>query len=115
MMRYFDALSSQLNQKAVIKKLGTAPEKDALGQYPAAEQAVAAVWAGVTPQTGSLLTGRVADTQLTRTTHKVLLRYRQDVTADMWLEIGGQRYDILYILDPYLRHERLELFCEVKA
>ena len=24
------------------------------------------------------------------------------------------RYDILYVLDPYLRHETLELFCEVK-
>ena len=28
--------------------------------------------------------------------------------------IDGQRYNILYILDPYLQHERLELFCEVR-
>ena len=41
------------------------------------------------------------------------IRYRKGVTPDMWMEIQGQRYEILYILDPYLRHETLELFCEV--
>ena len=113
-MRYFNSMSSILNRKAVIKKLGKAAEKDELGQYPVGEQTVATVWAGVTPQTGSLLSGRVAETQLSRTTHKVVIRYRKDVTPDMWLIIGGQRYDILYILDPYLQHERLEIFCEVR-
>ena len=113
-MRYFNSMSSILNRKAVIKKLGKAAENDELGQYPAEEQTVATVWAGVTPQTGSLLSGRVAETQLSRTTHKVVIRYRKDVTPDMWLIIGGQRYDILYILDPYLQHERLEIFCEVR-
>lgn len=113
-MRYFNSMSSILNRKAVIKKLGHAAEKDELGQYPVEEQTVATVWAGVTPQTGSLLSGRVAETQLSRTTHKVVIRYRKDVTPDMWLIIGGQRYDILYILDPYLQHERLEIFCEVR-
>lgn len=113
-MRYHDHISSMLNRKAAIMRLGKAAEKDALGQYPVEEQAVTTVWAGVTPQTGSLLSGRVAETQLSRTTHKVTIRYRKDVTPDMWLMIGGQRYDILYILDPYLQHERLELFCEVR-
>lgn len=113
-MQYHDALSSRLNHKAVIKRLGTAAQKDDLGQYPVEEQTVATVWAGVTPQTGSLLTGRAAETQLSRTTHKVIIRYRKDVTPEMWLEIEGQRYDILYILDPYLQHERLEIFCEVR-
>ena len=106
-MRYFNSMSSILNRKAVIKKLGNAAEKDELGQYPAEEQTVATVWAGV-------LSGRAAETQLSRTTHKVVIRYRKDVTPDMWLIIGGQRYDILYILDPYLQHERLEIFCEVR-
>lgn len=113
-MRYHNHLSSVLNRRAAIMRLGQASEKDALGQYPVEEQPVATVWAGVTPQTGSLLSGRVAETQLSRTTHKVTIRYRKDVTPDMWLMIDGQRYNILYILDPYLQHERLELFCEVR-
>jgi SPP1 family predicted phage head-tail adaptor len=88
--------------------------KDALGQYPLEDVPVCTVWVGVTPQTGSMLSGRQADTILTRTTHKVVMRYRDDIKPEMWIMIGGVRYDILYILDPYLRHETLEIFCEVK-
>lgn len=71
------------------------------------------MWASVIPQTGSLLSGRAAETQLSRTTHKVVIRYRNDIKPDMWLMIGGQRYNILYILDPFLKHVSLEIFCEV--
>lgn len=113
-MKYHDNLSSLLTQKATIMKNGVGTVKDALGQYPQADTTVATVWCGVIPQTGSLLSGRAAETQLTRTTHKVVMRYRTDIKPDMWLIIGGVRYDILYILDPYLLHERLEVFCEVK-
>lgn len=115
MISYDDSLSSRLNRRAEIWKNGVSSTKDALGQYPQEDQKVTSVWAGVVPQTGSMLSGRTAETQLTRTTHKVMIRYRKDVTPDMWLVIDGQRYDILYILDPYLRHERLEIFCEVKT
>lgn len=113
-MAYRVNLASDLRQRAVIKRLVQGTKKDALGQYPAVEEIVAKAWCGVTPQTGSLLAGRPAETQLSRTTHKVTIRYRKGITPDMWLEIAGVRYDILYILDPYLRHESLELFCEVR-
>lgn len=108
------SLSSALNRRATIMKNGRAVARDALGQYPQVDTPVATVWCGVIPQTGSLLSGRAAETQLSKTTHKVVMRYRTDIKPDMWLIIDGVRYDILYILDPYLRHERLEVFCEVK-
>lgn len=114
-MRYRDSLSSILNRRAEIWANVQEEEKDELGQLPRANKKVADVWAGVIPQTGSLLSGRVADTQLSKTTHKVVIRYRRGLTPDMWLMIEGQRYEILYILDPYLAHERLEVFCEVKV
>lgn len=114
-MAYRVNLASDLRHRAAIRRMGRATEKDALGQYPVAPETVATVWCSVTPQTGSLLSGRPAETQLSRTTHKVVIRYRRGITADMWLEIAGETYDILYILDPYLRHESLELFCEVRA
>ena len=72
MISYDDSLSSRLNRRAEIWKNGVSATKDALGQYPQEDQKVAAVWAGVTPQTGSMLSGRTAETQLTRTTHKVM-------------------------------------------
>ena len=37
-----------------------------------------------------------------------------EITPDMWVEVEGEKYDILYILDPYLKHVWLELFCEVR-
>lgn len=106
--------STRLNRRATIKVMDKASEKDALGQYPIEEKTVCDVWCGVTPQTGSMLSGREADTILTRTTHKVTIRYRDDIGPEMWIEIDGARYEILYIMDPYLRHEVLEIFCEVK-
>ncbi len=106
--------STRLNRRAEIKVMGKSYEKDELGQYPIVEQTVAEVWCGVTPQTGSMLSGRQADTILTRTTHKVTIRWRDDIRPEMWLMIDGVRYDILYVLDPYVRHEVLEIFCEVK-
>lgn len=113
-MSYRVNLGSDLRTRGSLWQMGTAPEKDALGQFPAIKKKVCDLWCGVVPQTGSLLTGRPAETQLSRTTHKVVIRYRNGVTPDMWLEIQGQRYEILYILDPYLRHETLEIFCEVR-
>ena len=41
------------------------------------------------------------------------MRYCKDITPDMWFVYDGVRYNILYIMDPYLDHERLEIFCEV--
>jgi len=106
--------ATKLDKIGVIKYKGEGMARDALGQYPVEERTLATVWCGVTPQTGSMLSGRAADTQLADTTHKVTVRWRPDVKPDMWMEIEGTRYDILYVLDPYLRHETLELFCEVK-
>ena len=75
-------------------------QENDLGQRYLQPVKVADVWAAVIPQTGTLLRGRVADTTLARTTHKIVIRYE---------------YNILYIMDPYLNHERLEVFCEVET
>ncbi len=106
-------LASMLQHKAEVMFNGESEVMDDLGTYPIVEKCLDTVYCAVIPQTGSLLSGRVADTTLARTTHKVVTRYRNDITPDMWLMIDGVRYDILYIMDPYLNKERLEIFCEV--
>lgn len=103
-----------LQQRAELWHNSEAKEMDELGQYPIEPTLLGQLYCAVIPQTGSLLSGRMADTTLSRTTHKVVIRYRNDIKPDMWLMIEGQRYDILYTLDPYLNKERLEIFCEVK-
>ena len=91
----------------------TSTTKNRLGQYHKEEKKLFDVWASIIPQTGSLLHGRPADTTLTRTTHKIVMRYNKNITSANWFMYNDTRYDILYILDPYLNSERLECFCEV--
>lgn len=115
MLRRTNRLSTELNKRVEIWHSVTSSTMDELGQYPVEDALYRTTYGAVIPQTGSLLTGRSAETTLSRTTHKIKLRYRDDITPDMWVVADGVRYDILYILDPNLDHERLELFCEVKV
>lgn len=115
-MSYRRNLASDLRHRGKICQNVIAPQKDALGQFPEENEpdTVATVWCAVIPQTGSLLTGRQAETELARTTHKIIIRWRKGVTPDMWVVVDGVRYDILYVMDPYLDRTTLELFCEVR-
>ncbi len=106
-------LSSELNRKVEVWQRRTLDTRNELGQQDYKDEKVKTVWAAVIPQTGSLLAGRAADTQLSQTTHKIKCRYTKDIKPDMWLMYEGERYDILYILDPYQKHESLEMFCKV--
>ena len=73
------------------------------------------IWASIIPQTGSLQKQQ-ADTILSNVTHKIKVRYEtaKDVTDDMFIKYGEQKFEIKYILDPYMKHEFLEIFCEEK-
>jgi len=104
-------LASMLNRKIEIFRTMQGPEND-LGQHDIAAELVDEVPAAIIPQTGNMLQGRAADTVLTRVTHKFVIRYRPDLTTDMYIMYGGQRFDIVYLLDPYANHERLEIFAE---
>lgn len=115
MFRKEGNLSSILRTKIERWHNAMAAEENDLGQRSLQAEKVSDVWAAVIPQTGTLLRGRVVDTTLARTTHKIILRYDATLQVDEWFVYGGQRYNILYILDPYLNHERLEVFCEVET
>ena len=114
-MRYVKdmRLSSMLKNKVEVWATVTSDTKNRLGQYPKEDKKLFDVWACIIPQTGSLLNNRPADTTLTRTTHKIVMRYNNKIKSSNWIIYDGVRYDILYILDPYANNERLEVFCEV--
>lgn len=114
-MRYVKdmRLSSMLKNRIEIWRVETAKEKNKLGQYPKQEIKVMEVYGAILPQNGGLLNGRPADTVLTRTTHKIITRYTDKIKSSDFIMYKGTRYDILYIQDPYLNNERLEIFCEV--
>lgn len=114
-MRYVKdlRLSSMLKNRLEIWGIVTATEKNRLGQYPKEEKKLFSVYGAILPMTGGLLSGRQAETTLTRTTHKIVTRYTDKIKSSMFIMYKGTRYDILYIQDPYLNGERLEIFCEV--
>lgn len=114
-MRYVKdlRLSSMLKNRLEVWGVVTATEKNRLGQYPKEEKKLFDVWGAILPMTGGLLSGRQAETTLTRTTHKIVTRYTNKINSSMFIMYKGTRYDILYIQDPYLNGERLEIFCEV--
>lgn len=113
MYRKSTKLSTMLNKRLEFWHNTRVEERDELGQMPVGEEKLLELYGCIIPQTGSLMNGRTGDTTLSRTTHKVVIRYRKDITPDMWVMFEGKRYNILYILDPYSNHERLEIFCEV--
>lgn len=114
-MRYIKdmRLSSICKNRIEVWGTVTSKEKNRLGQYSKEDKKLFDVWGAVLPQTGSLLNARQADTTLCRTTHKIVLRYTDKITSANWFVYNGVRYDILYIMDPYLNSERLECYCEV--
>lgn len=104
-------LSSRLRHKVSIYHRGTATEPNELGVYPITDVEVGKVWCNIIPQSGGLLNGRLGDTILTRTTHKFIMRPNKYVMDNSyWLVYKGQRYDILYVQNPFEENEYLEVF-----
>ena len=78
-----------------------------LGELEPKEETLKTIWAKVEPRTGSLMTGRPADTQLSKTTHAIIVRNTavRDVDYDCELlfkdAIGIEhKLKIDYILPP---------------
>ncbi|MEC0107266.1 phage head closure protein [Paenibacillus taichungensis] len=71
------------------------------------------IWAEIIPQTASLQRA-AADTILSNTTHKIIVRYKsgKGIKQDMWIIFREHRFEIKYILNPYFRNQSLEIFCE---
>lgn len=91
------------------------PELDVIGQNSKDEQIIGKPYAEMVPKTGSMLTGRAADTVLSKTTHVIRIRYRakyEFLKSNInWIMYKGQRFSIDYILNPYAANEFLEIFC----
>ena len=102
-----------LKNRLEVWGIETATEKNRLGQYPKEEKKLFELYGAILPQNGGLLNNRPAGTVLTRTTHKIITRYTDKIKSSNWIVYNGVRYNIIYIQDPYLNGERLEIFCEV--
>ena len=66
-------------------------------------------WASIEPARGKVFyeMGRKAGTEYS----KITIRWRPGITHDMKVKYQDHLYDIDTIVDPYMRHESLELYC----
>lgn len=66
-------------------------------------------WASIEPARGKVFyeMERKADTEYS----KITIRWRPGITHDMKVKYQNHLYDIDTIVDPYMRHESLELYC----
>ena len=87
-------------------------EQTELGADEMAERMFYECWARIEPRTGSLLTGRAADTMLSKTTHKITVRYDARISYGCWIIYNGHRFEIDYISDAYFDKRYLELYVQ---
>ncbi|QMV43738.1 head-tail adaptor protein [Cohnella cholangitidis] len=67
--------------------------------------------AEVVPVSGGV-TGQAADTKIVNVSHKLIVKYREGLTPDMFIRFGEKRMEIRYILNPFSRNETLEIYVE---
>ncbi|MCI5533834.1 MAG: head-tail adaptor protein [Firmicutes bacterium] len=97
--------AGQLDERIEIKAKKIVENE--LGEEQPEEITLKKIWARIEPRTGSLLTGRPADTLLSKTTHAITVRSEvlSEVTIDCWIvwndAIGkSHKLSIDYILPP---------------
>lgn len=93
--------SGKLNKKIEVWKKEKTGDIDATGADETKDTLIFKKWASIEPRTGSLMTGRAQETILSKTTHKITMRYSDKVTSDCWLIYDGHRFDIDYILPDF--------------
>lgn len=101
--------AGKLNKRVSIKAQTTS--RDSLNQKQATWSTIVNgdVWAAVEPLSNrEAMEARANQTELS---HRVTIRYRTDVTADMRIQYGTRSLAITGIRDPGERHEYLEILC----
>lgn len=103
-----------------MKVYGKVKTLNELNQTSYVDDLITTVWAEIIPQTGNMQRQQV-ETMLTNVTHKIVCRYskmiieayqQQQNKSDMHIMFNGHRFNITYILNPYFRNEKLEIFTQ---
>lgn len=102
----------ELDKRIIFFRNAENGETNELGANETKEEKIYECWAKLESRTGSLLTGRAADTKLSKTTHKFTIRYTKKIPPDCWIVYDNRRFDIDYINDPDFKKEKLEIFVQ---
>jgi len=101
----------KLNKR--IEHWGKVPFVNELGEQDYKDGYIKTMWASIVPKTGSLEKTQ-AETILTNTTHKIIVRYLsgKNIKESDFIMFRERRFDIKFILNPFYKDEYLEIFTE---
>lgn len=87
---------------------------DELGTSKLVPVKIKSVYASMVPQTGSLLNNRAGGTLLSKSTHKIIIRHSAfpELSNKYFIIYKNHRFQIDYVLNPNMKNESLEVFCE---
>ena len=99
--------TGKLNKRVQI--ISQKAQTDDLGFDTFTDAVHCTCWASIEPARGKVFyeMERRADTEYS----KITIRWRPSITHDMKVKYQDHLYDIDTIVDPYMRHEALELYC----
>ncbi|MFD2671817.1 head-tail adaptor protein [Marinicrinis sediminis] len=100
-----------------IELWGSTRVKNELGKWEEQPNKIKDIGAMIIPQTGRMSRQQGIETIISKCTTKIVVRYisGKDIKPDMWFKYGDHRFDILYILNPYMANKTIEIFCEERV
>ena len=99
--------AGKLRHRVTIEQVTST--RDSMGVPEETWSTLATVWAEVAAVSGrEFVEGFRTQAEVT---HSIWIRYRSDVTARMRCAEGSTHYDIVAVLDPDGRKEKLRLMC----
>ncbi len=97
----------RLNRRVTLQSQTV--EQDAVGQAKLVWSDVATVWAAIWPLRGKeLYAAQQANSEIEV---RIRIRYISGVKPTMRALCSGRVFEILYVIDPDLRHVTLDLMC----
>lgn len=106
--------AGQLRHRISIQqKVAGSPQQDATGEPDTVWTDYLVVWASVDPVTGK--EPFLAQQKMSVVSHKIRIRYRSGITADMRVVHAGRYFDIIAPLNWGERNRELLLLCEEGA
>lgn len=104
-------LTGKLRHRITIQRLvAGSPPQNAVGEPDVAWTDYVPAYASIDPVTGA--EPFMAQQQFPKVSHKVRIRYRSGVTADMRVVFGARYFDIKAVLNWGERNRELLLLCE---
>lgn len=101
--------TSHLNNR--IELWGMAKTTNELGRESTEPKLIKKVWAKIMPRYGSINDGE-ADTEYSNTQFKIRVRRKScKPTNAMWIVYEGERYNIKFVMDDFIKREYKDLYC----